>query len=408
MNLNGVNQFNRILPKVAKQTETVKPQKEAEVTEQSDKKGDSGCLKSYFAGAKNVSFGHYCSTASFQVKKLKDVPCCCCGKPMLRESDLEICQNALANTSGRELAANIKEYSKYMRADEKALASILAAEAIKSGKDISHSLGSAGKNLTKYITDYNNGILTQINKLSEKSFKDKENPVTKLISETQKSMAVNGDLDRTDFVEKLDEAVKSLPEKERNLIQDTAMNLPQSFHHVEKIHEKYSDKNNMKLARRLFSTALTTAEHIHPHSLGGPDDTKNYIAECAGCNNPRGNMSYAEWLKIHPEYPRKAQEHIEHVEACIINGELPETYQCYPVEVRQSLSQESGGRMVLKVLTPATIKKIREQKNLGEKTTVEDVKQEYEKQEKEKAKKIAERDEYYSKINNNEEKQEDK
>ena len=400
MILNGVNQFSKIFPKVAKQKETVKPQGE-EVSAEVKKSGDSGCLKSYFAGAKNVSFGHYCSTANFQVKKLKDVPCCCCGKPMLRESDLEVCQSALANTSGKELAANIQEYSKYMRADEKALATILAKEAVKNGKDISHCLRSAGPNLQKYTEDYNNGILNEINNIAEKSFNDKDNPVAKLILATQKNMKQDGELDRTVFVEKLDEAVKSLSEKERNLIQDTAMNLPQSFHHVEKIYEKYSDRNSEKIARRFFSTALTTAEHIHPQSLGGPDDTKNYIAECAGCNNPRGNMDYAEWLKIHPEYPRKAQEHIEHVEAQIINGELPDNYKCYPVEVRQSLSKESGGRMVLKVLTPATIQKIKEQKDINKKVDVEDVKEAYEKQQKEKAEKLAEIEEYQSKINQN-------
>ena len=166
-----------------------------------------------------------------------------------------------------------------------------------------------------------------------------------------------------------------------------AMDLPQTINHVQRIYEKNTNKKPEDISRRLFSTALTTAEHIHPHSLGGPDNTANYIAECAGCNNPRGNMSYAEWLKVHPEYPRKAQEHIEHVQARLINGDIGNDYYDYPVDVRGSLSKESGGRMVLKVLNPDTIENMRNARGLTGNVTVEDVKAAYEKQEAEKSEK---------------------
>lgn len=387
MNLNGVNQVQTSFVQVSKPKEEVVKQQAEQVSAEPKKAGDSGCLKNYFAGASNVSFGHPCSTSQFKVKKLKDVPCCCCGKPMLRVEDAKVCEKALATKAGGELAANIEEYGKYMRADEKALATIIAADAKKSGGDLSISMHHVGPKLKQLTGEYANGILGELNTMATESFKSKDNPVAKLIQKAQKDIKAGRGLDRCEFVENLDKATKSLSEEDQGLIQDLAMNLPQSFNHVKKIYDKYENRTNGEIARRIFSTALTTAEHIHPHSLGGPDDTKNYIAECAGCNNPRGNMDYAEWLKVHPEYPRKAQEHIEHVQARLINGELPNDYNSYPVEVRGSLSKESGGRMVLKVLDPSTIERMRQQRHITGEVDVDDVKAAYEEQQKAKAEK---------------------
>jgi len=387
MNLNGINQIQTSFVQVSKAKEEEAKAQEEKLTTEPKKAGDSGCLKNYFAGASNVSFGHPCSTSQFKVKKLKDVPCCCCGKPMLRVSDQKVCEQALSRTAGPELAANIEAYSKYMRADEKALSTIIAQDAKKSGGDLSTSLKHVSSNLKKLTGEYSNGILNELNTMATGSFKSEENPVSALIQKAQKDIKAGRGLDRCEFVENLDKATAALSEEDQGLIQDLAMNLPQSFEHVKRIQDKYLNRTNGEIARRIFSTALTTAEHIHPHSLGGPDDTKNYIAECAGCNNPRGNMDYADWLKVHPEYPRKAQEHIEHVQARLINGELTPDYNSYPVEVRGSLSKESGGRMVLKVLNPSTIEKMRQQRGITGKVTVEDVKAAYEKQEQEKAEK---------------------
>ncbi len=390
MNLNGINQ---IQPKVMQTVKEVnKPSESSNVgnTPESPKKkaADSGCLKNYFLGSEAVNFGgHHCKTGNFAVKKLQDVPCCCCGKPMLRESDMNICKKAVASTSGERLTKTLQEYSKYMRADEKCIGTILAEEAKRTGCDVSQAMKHTSGNIRELTGQYANGILDELNTMATNAFKSENNPMTGIIANAKKDIEEGRGLDRSTFVEKLDKAAGRLGEEAQGLIQDTAMNLPQTFNHVQRIYDKYQNKSADEISRRLFSTALTTAEHIHPHSLGGPDNTANYIAECAGCNNPRGNMSYAEWLKVHPEYPRKAQEHIEHVQARLINGEIGKDYNDYPVDVRASLSKESGGRMVLKVLNPDTIEKMRQQKGLSGKVTVEDVKAAYEKQEAEKTQK---------------------
>ncbi|MGN0014047.1 MAG: HNH endonuclease [Candidatus Gastranaerophilaceae bacterium] len=386
MNLNGINQVqpNIISPK--KNTEKLVEKQQTAPQGESKKVADSGCLKNYFMGAVSFS-GHPCKTGNFQVKKLKDVPCCCCGKPMLRESDLNVCKKAVASTRGEHLAETIKEYSKYMRADEKCAATIMANYAKEKGSDVSQAMRGTSQNLRELTGKYANGILDELNTMATSAFKSEDNPMAGIIAKAKDDIEAGRGLDRSTFVEKLDKAGGRLNEENQALIQDVAMDLPQTFNHVQRIYDKYAGKKNDDIARRLFSTALTTAEHIHPHSLGGPDHTSNYIAECAGCNNPRGNMSYAEWLKVHPEYPRKAQEHLEHVQARLINGELGRDYNDWPVDVRASLSKESGGRMNLKVLNPETIERMRNEKGKTGNVTVEDVKAAYEQQEAEKAEK---------------------
>lgn len=380
MNLNGINQIQPTVVQKAKENE--KPQETVvQQGEQTAKKpSDSGCLKNYFLGGVSFS-GHSCSTSNFAVKRLKDVPCCCCGKPMLRNEDLAVCQKAVANSSGEKLAATLKEYSKYMRADEKAVGTILAQEAKATGCSVGQAMRNTSGRLPQLTGQYANGILSEIKTMATEAFKSEENPVNDLIAKAQKDIKAGKGLDRSTFVEKLEKAGGSLTEESQALMQDMAMDLPQTFNHVQRIYDKYEGRKDAEISRRLFSTALTTAEHIHPHSLGGPDNTANYIAECAGCNNPRGNMSYAEWLKIHPEYPRKAQEHIEHVQARIINGEIGRDYNDYPVDVRASLSNESGGRMVLKVLNPETIENMRRQRGKTGEVDVQDVKDAYNQQE---------------------------
>lgn len=387
MNLNGIKQIQPKVIQHAKETEKPSEVKQAPIQGENKKPSDSGCLKNYFLGG-SVSFGGIpCKTKNFQVKKLKDVPCCCCGKPMLREQDLQECKKAVASTKGEHLAETLKEYSKYMRADEKCVGTILANEARATGCDVSQGMKQTASNLRELTGQYANGILDELNSMATKAFKSEDNPMAGIIQNAKDGIAAGRGLDRSTFVEKLDKASGRLNEEDQALIQDMAMDLPQTFNHVQRIYDKYQNKKCDDISRRLFSTALTTAEHIHPHSLGGPDNTANYIAECAGCNNPRGNMSYAEWLKVHPEYPRKAQEHIEHVQARLINGEIGQEYNDYPVDVRGSLSKESGGRMVLKVLNPETIENMRKNKGLNGKVTVEDVKAAYEQQEAEKAEK---------------------
>jgi hypothetical protein len=121
-----------------------------------------------------------------------------------------------------------------------------------------------------------------------------------------------------------------------------------------------------------------TIEHVHPHSKGGPNDTDNYLAECGECNHPRGNMSYMKWLKVHPEYPVNAQKHIEWFQQQIVDGKIDKKYDDYGTKIKETLSKESNGRMVLKVLNPEKIAELRAAKASGQEVDIhEELAKEY-------------------------------
>jgi hypothetical protein len=164
---------------------------------------------------------------------------------------------------------------------------------------------------------------------------------------------------------------------------NAAMELPQSEKFAEKQFKKVEYKNNNAIFNELLRESVQTIEHVHPHSLGGPDDTDNYLAECGECNHQRGNMSYLKWIKVHPEYPVNAQKHIEWFQKQVVDGKIDNRYDDYGTKIKETLSKESDGKMELKVLNKKVIQELRERAKSGEDV---DIAEELEKREnKEKA-----------------------
>lgn len=215
--------------------------------------------------------------------------------------------------------------------------------------------------------------MNSVNEAAKEAYGDEKNPMSQAVS-TEIKKVNSGKIQRMPFTEKLESMKGDLTHSQYEKVLDAAMNLPEGMNAVSKIVNKQKGGNsNSAIMDRLLRGALHTAEHVRPKSLGGPNATSNYLGECALCNNPRGNMSYAQWLKVHPEYPIKVQEHIEYVEQKIVDGEIPESYDSYPVDIRETLSKESNGAMVLKVLNPEKIKELREQKLAGKEVNVSEV-----------------------------------
>ena len=175
----------------------------------------------------------------------------------------------------------------------------------------------------------------------------------------------------------------SMSHEQYHELEDTLMTLPLDYKNVSRIMEGASKEGSTQIARRLYAPSLATAEHVLPHSLGGSNKASNFLSECAGCNNPRSSMSYLEWFKVHPEFKRNAQVYIEHVEGRIVNGELPTTYDSYPVDIKETLTNESEGHITLKVLDKAKLIELREAKKHGQEV---DIHAETEKAEKEEEK----------------------
>ena len=328
---------------------------------------DNGALKSYFLGG--ISFkGQNCSTSNFALKKIADVPCCCCGDIMLRKEDIYKHEKRLIGPRGNDLVEVIKEEEKYLRTAERT-AAFMVADAVKdTDKSFADGVAETNQNLQKYFDKYCKSVLGETYvKSAEKAGYDA--PISKFIQSTIKDIEEGDKFDRIQFTTMLQGLKGNLSDKDYGEIENTAMNLPENEAAVRSIYKKYANKPGA-FAHRLYSTAMTTAEHVKPKSLGGPNNTANYLAECAGCNNPRGNMDYAEWLKVHPEYPRMVQTHIEHVEERIVNGELPKNYDIYPTDIKKTLSKESHGVMELVVLSADKLRELRDAKKAGKQVDI--------------------------------------
>ena len=345
-------------------------------------------LRSYFTAGQALTFGFGCSTGKFVTKRIDDVPCCCCGGRMILGSSLNKVAKSFAVQKGEDLAEKIEKDRDYFRSNQGTIAGMIAKEAAKNPRlDAQGAIREIGKDFNGKLKAYCTDVLNSTDEIA-KSAMGENNKVSQLI-EMEKQNIAKGNIDRVAFTEKLvklNEAGEIDP-MTYDMVLSSAMLLPQNAGMAAKHFGKVQGRDNVDIFTQLLRESTQTIEHVHPHSLGGPNNTDNYLAECGECNHPRGNMSYLKWIKIHPEYPINAQKHIEWFQQQIVDGEIGPKYDDYGTKIRETLSKESDGRMVLKVLDKDKIRELRAKALNGEEVNVHEEieKQEAEKAEEEKA-----------------------
>lgn len=333
---------------------------------------EKGALKSYFLGgqAATVAFGGFgVSTGGFITKKMDDVPCCCCGGRMVRANQMENKAREFTGLRGAELADKIEADKDFFRTPQRVVMMLAAEEARAHGGDLARAKGMAGKGLKEKTQNYCINSLKEADTIVKAAYGEK-NPISNLIANEINNLQ-GGKIARMPFTAKLEKVADSIDPMTYDKVMDAAMNIPASFEEVRKAFGQ-ANGGAQNIARRMLEPSMQTIEHIHPKSLGGPNATQNFIAECKDCNNPRGNMSYAEWLKVHPEYPAKAQKHIEWFQQQVVDGKIDSRYDDYGIDVKATLSKESYGAIELKVLNPEKIKELREAKKAGQEVSVSD------------------------------------
>ena len=342
----------------------------AEKPEVQQKVAEQGALKSYFLGgqAATVAFGGFgVSTGGFITKKMDDVPCCCCGGRMVRANQMDNKAREFAGLRGADLADKIEADKDFFRTPQRVVMMLAAEEARAHGGDLARAKGMAGKGLKEKTQNYCINSLKEADTIVKATYGEK-NPVSNLIANEIENIK-GGKIARMPFTAKLEKVADSIDPMTYDKVMDAAINIPASFEDVRKAFGQ-ANGSAQNIARRMLEPSMQTIEHIHPKSLGGPNATQNFIAECKDCNNPRGNMSYAEWLKVHPEYPAKAQKHIEWFQQQVVDGKIDNRYDDYGIDVKATLSKESYGAIELKVLNPEKIKELREAKKAGQEVNV--------------------------------------
>ena len=356
----------------------------SEKPEVQQKASEQGALKSYFLGgqAATVSFGGFpVSTGGFITKKIDDVPCCCCGGRMVRNNQMGAKAAEFANINGEKLANKIEADKDFFRTPQRVVMMLAAEEARKNPSyDLAQAKNAIGNGLQKKTQDYCINSLKAADAAVKATYGE-NNPTSKLIARQIEELD-SGKINRRNFTDKLVKQQGNLDPITYEKVMDAAMNIPKDFSEVRKAYGQ-ANGSSQGIARALLKQSMQTIEHIHPKSKGGPNATENFIAECGDCNWPRGNSSYMSWLKVHPEYPIKAQHHIEWFQQQIVDGNIGSEYDDYGIDVKQTLSKETNGQINLKVLTPEKINELREARQAGKEVNVQEeiAKQEQEQEE---------------------------
>lgn len=334
-------------------------------------KDASTALSAYFRAGQNIKpnfTGHYCPTKDFRVKQLEHIPCACCGKDMLTNDSAEKLANHLASVTGDDLVATLTDSLEYFRPDEKAVVRATIKNAEKSKKStLSSAFPNGGKNNAEMVfKEGQKAVLSDVIVKADELY-GKDNNVSKTAQDIIDKINRNKNVKREGILKTLRENAETLGNEENtHKITDVAISLPTDLSCIEKMISKYSGQDSKSIAIRLTNPAKMTAEHVHPHALGGPDNTANYIGECADCNNDRGTIPLDKWMEKYPDMPYNTQRYVDEVTDRIVKGEVGAHYDDYPIDVEKVMKTETQGVIKLKVKNPEEIDKIREEKGYAQ------------------------------------------
>ncbi len=346
----------------------------------------SQILKNYFLGSQNVNVaftGFPCSTSNFRVKELEDMPCTCCGRPMMTNKQIDDFTLAAGRASGKELDEILEQHMPYFRAEEKAVVHYIQKQ-LKDMPDASLTTAITRNQFDahKVMVDEQIDVIRRTD-AEAKEHLGEENPISSLCERTladsfglakdrnknnKGNKQVAQRFNRTDFLANIVdlEEKQGIKHEVIHHVLDVAVQIPEAESTIQKMVTKYAfGGSDTQFARRLIQKAVVTAEHIHPKSLGGPNATDNYMGECQECNGSRGNMSYEEWMKRYPNMPDNIQVNADAVTEEIIKGKIGGNYDDYPVDLKDAVFRETQGKVVLTVKNPEEIDKAREERGLA-------------------------------------------
>ena len=330
----------------------------------------SKAIMNYFFGMQNVpSFkGYPCSTSAFVVKQIDNVPCACCGKEMMNAKEQNDFVSKASKAKGQELAdvfsSNFHKFRRNERAISREIMNTAPSKPNSSISDILSSTKKTGADLYKQECTI---VLDEVDAVA-KSIYGEKNKVSNYVSAQKVALNNKKGFNRSAFLKGVQNITKEDANKENTTkLMDKAIELPLNEDGVNKILSKYRNSDSTSIARRLISTAVMTTEHIHPKAKGGPNNTENYMGECAECNNNRGSADLNNyWQTVYPNMPENVQRYNDFITDKIIKGEMGTKYEDYPVDLEKIVASESRNAIKLTVLTPEEIDKARKEKGYSD------------------------------------------
>lgn len=333
----------------------------------------AAALRSYVLGGLNSpSFtGFPCSTGEFN-RHMMSVTCACCGKKMINgtENALKMA-DTLRDATGDDRLKFIDDNMDIFRPVEKVIIKGLRKHAEqrpnKSTYDLVNIVAQDSREILKQ------GQLDVLNAVDEEAKKlyGEGNEISKYVNSQKKfvtGLSGNQQFTREKFVKKIDELTSNEQDFDaKGKVLNKAIDMPFESDYFKKMNRDYTDPK--KFIRGLFTNAVKTAEHIHPKSKGGPNDTENYMSECNECNENRQNYDLnGYWTVRYPSMPYNVQQYVDIVTDNLINDKLSSRFLDYPLDLKRAVEAETGGAITVDVMSPDEINDVREEKGLPELT----------------------------------------
>lgn len=346
------NKFNSTGAKAGSSIKAAPSQSCAFLGDEDKKKAGFISLYEKQAGTKPLFQGINCSTGHFELKKIVDLECSCCGKKMIPLDVVKELAMKTEHKKGEELAHRMKLMNKYFRPIEEEVALEIADHARKNPElSISQIVKELNTENIENLELQQKLVMDEIKKTILKFPKNEQGKLFNFVNKSENLIELKNEekfFKRKKFIWSLRKVLDTM---EDTPLKDELINiaeaLPNSESSISAFYAKYSRRGNYEIIYRLLTPAVATAEHIKPRSLGGRDNTANYIAECGTCNSNRASMPYNEWFKIMPQMPENLQKYVNNIAKRIEHGEHP-GYETYIPEIIESIKEETEGKLVLK------------------------------------------------------------
>lgn len=315
-----------------------------------------------------VNFG-----AKIPFAQIRDIPCPCCGIPMLpRKAFEDVTRRANSAQVDKVGAATgiLSRYRKNMHPVEKKVFTLINTNNSQNPtfQDFQEILMNLRPEYLAKLKVIQFNILKDIEKLNQDFSNGHKASIQKLIDETRNIIDEDKQdhhFKRKSFIDRiysgLRDLLKSKTESEdkriAELIYAKAISLPNSRNNIESFIVKYSRRSHREIAERLLFGSVSTIEHVRAKADKGPNSSFNYLLQCDDCNNTRGRIHFYHWTKYYQsQMPEKLKEYLKKVieiykadsvrprEAKII----PKKWQNYPKEIAETIYKQSGKKIDLR------------------------------------------------------------
>lgn len=295
-----------------------------------------------------VSFG------SIPITNIHNLSCPCCKVKMItaKEFRKNITDAALSGSSQLAISA-IEPYERNMHNIERLCFRIIEGASMNEpSKNLQEILQDLRPDSLKALKSSQFKILAIIDDIGKGLSFDSAMKLTELTNKNRAIISADNPYSpfkRKVFISKLLGLQEEIPEKDiLKKCYKQALKLDTSENDVNAFIVKYSQRTSSEIGKRLLCKSVSTIEHIKPKADNGQNKMGNYIAECAGCNNHRGDMPFEEWVKMHPQMSENLQKYIDLIIIKINNGKL-DGYTYYPVDVAKTLDNETKGLVKLDI-----------------------------------------------------------